>query len=134
MNEGGRTERERGREGGREGRKEGGKRERDWLTCHSLHCSGSRKRHINSEPQASPRPNLFRTPCSREKCPIVIAMDGQIQNRRVVVEYLLCSVTMVNILHNYSKYTYMYIYIYIVQCMCTYMYMFMFMLMYICNS
>lgn len=68
------------------------------LTWNSLHVDCPRECDVDIEPETSARPDLLRPACPGEECPVVIAMDGHIENRWVVIEYLLGTVAMVNVL------------------------------------
>ena len=68
------------------------------LTSNSLKCRWSREGHVDVEPQTSPRADLLWPPGAGEKRPVVVAMEREIEDPRVVVEYLLSPVAMVNIL------------------------------------
>ena len=67
-------------------------------TCDSLVILAARKRDIDVKAKPRPRSNLLWTPSSREKCSIVVAMNRDVQNAGIVVEYVLGSIPMMNVL------------------------------------
>ena len=70
------------------------------LTCHSLIVLCAREGNVDVEPKPRPRANLLRASRSREEGPVVIAMNGAVQDTWVVVEYVLSPIPMMDVLWN----------------------------------
>ena len=76
------------------------KRENTWQ---SLVVLASREGDIDIEAKASSWTYLLRTTSTGKEGPIVIAMDGDVQHTRVVIENVLGSIPMMDVLWNGVK-------------------------------